>query len=451
MATSIKAFKIELYQEHLEEASFLYEQRLGLLRDPEISWRDVGEFEDRLEAHIDALVVGEELALEVCKKQALEGDFGELFAAVCVFCRQRKGSLLAEVFHILDYEDAAKLRAVGDALKYEFPDEWKDSCAQALSKRHQKLTPILTNLCGYRRIPLGELLHQALSADSEKPQASLIWALGRLMVEDASEILSRLLQHQDEAVCSVALLALLRMGEQRALQSCYLVVQTKRWPYLAFGLGGGRSVRGLLRDAISSGRGDRDCLLALGLLGDLASLRSLHACLGDPKLAESAALALNLITGAGLYEEVFIPEEIDEDELFEQELKAYREEKKVPTRADGKPFGTTVVRLSQDPEAWKHWISENASRFDPAYRYRNGKLYSPTCLLENLTSEKTPYRLRELAYEEFVIRYGVDFPFEADMPVRQQLAVINEISNWVNANSARFQPGCWHFAGRLMQ
>jgi len=48
MATSIRAFNIELYQEHLEEASFLYEQRLGLLNDPELTWKDLDEFEQRL-------------------------------------------------------------------------------------------------------------------------------------------------------------------------------------------------------------------------------------------------------------------------------------------------------------------------------------------------------------------------------------------------------------------
>jgi hypothetical protein len=252
-------------------------------------------------------------------------------------------------------------------------------------------------------------------------------------------------------LCSAALISLLHLGDYRALESCYLLVQTKSWPYIAFGLGGSRSASNILRDAISYGRADPDCLLALGLLGDLTALKPMHTCLTEPNLAESAALALNLITGADLYEEVFIAEQIDEDELFEHELKAYREENKVPTRADGKPFGTTVVRLSQDPELWKNWFSENASRFQPEKRYRNGKLYSPVCLLENLISEKTPYRLRELAYEELVIRYNADFPFEADMPVQCQLAAINKLSAWVNENNRRFQAGSWYFACRLVQ
>ena len=37
----------------IEEASFLYEQRLSLFDDPEITWLDIEDFEERFEAHID--------------------------------------------------------------------------------------------------------------------------------------------------------------------------------------------------------------------------------------------------------------------------------------------------------------------------------------------------------------------------------------------------------------
>ena len=451
MATSIKAFKIELYQEHLEEASFLYEQRLGLLHDPEIAWWDVGNFEDRLEAHIDALVVGDQLALDVCKDQAKGGDFGELFGAVCVFCRQKKGALLAEVLQTLDYDDPQKLQAVVDALKYEFPPEWQDALSQALARRNEKLLPLLAKLCGYKRIPLGDLLLQVLPVDINNIPPACVWALGRLKAENAIEGLWNCLRHPDDAVCLESLLALLRLGEQRALQQCHLVAHNKSWPYLGFGLGGNRTSGNVLCEVIRIGKGNKDCLLALGLLGDLTYAKTLHECLSNPDLSAAAAQALNLITGADLYEEVFIPEPIDEDELFEKELKVFREEGKVPTRLDGKPFGTTSTRLSQNPDVWKQWFSQHASKFDRNYRYRNGKLFSPACLLDSLVSEKSHYRLRQFACEELAIRYGVDFHFEADMPVFRQLSVIQTISEWVKSNNARFQAGYWYFASRLMQ
>src|SRR5207249_8093418 len=111
---SLRAFKIELYQEHLEEAAFLYQQRLALFRDPEISWRKIGEFEDRLEAHVDALVVGEELALEVCRARVKAGEPAELFPIVSVFCRQRRAEFLSELFAGVDLKDPEKIRPVED-------------------------------------------------------------------------------------------------------------------------------------------------------------------------------------------------------------------------------------------------------------------------------------------------------------------------------------------------
>ena len=38
MTEAMIDFAIDLYKEHLEEASFLYEQRLSLFDDPEVTW-----------------------------------------------------------------------------------------------------------------------------------------------------------------------------------------------------------------------------------------------------------------------------------------------------------------------------------------------------------------------------------------------------------------------------
>src|SRR5688572_29586831 len=83
-------FYARLYLEHLSEASFLYEQRLALLDDPELTWPELDDFEQRLEAHIDALVLGEDLALDLCRQRAVEGDVGECHTALRVVSRRRR-------------------------------------------------------------------------------------------------------------------------------------------------------------------------------------------------------------------------------------------------------------------------------------------------------------------------------------------------------------------------
>lgn len=174
----------------------------------------------------------------------------------------------------------------------------------------------------------------------------------------------------------------------------------------------------------------------------------LLSLLADPQRAPSAALALNLITGAGLYEEVFLPEPIDEDEFFESELEKYK--KGEPLYPPGEEPGTNLIRLSLNSTAWQTWWDQNKSQFDSRLRYRNGKPFSPSCLLENLEFEKSPPVIRQLAYEELVIRYGIDFPFETTMFVSKQKEALAIFREWIGANGSRFQPGIWYFAGRSL-
>jgi uncharacterized protein (TIGR02270 family) len=448
MATSIRDFYIGLYQEHLEEASFLYEQRLTLFNDPEITWKDIHDFEERFEAHIDGLVVGETLALEVCKTQAREGDFGELHAAVRVFCRQNRQDLALWVLAELDPEAPESIQAVSDALKHEFLDAWQDTFLRMLSQGDQKVLPILATLFGYRRLRAETELVKLLRAVPTDSLSRVIWALGRLGEKDARALLLTYLQHDDESICSAAALALLRLGDQQALNHCLQLACSQSWPLLPLGLGGNRSAVTLLLDRARAGQAEADCLIALGLLGEASAIATLLAYL-PTQVAASAAMALQLITGAQLYEEVFVPDEIDEDELFEEERERFKQGQLL-TRPDGQPFGTTITRLSQNPEDWQKWWTDNRGRFDPRIRYRTGKPFSPACLLETLESERSRHKIRQLAYEELVIRYGLDFPFETDMFVAQQKQALAKYADWIKANSSRFREGEWYFAGQLM-
>jgi hypothetical protein len=57
--------------------------------------------------------------------------------------------------------------------------------------------------------------------------------------------------------------------------------------------------------------------------------------------------------------------------------------------------------------------------------------------------------VRQLMHEEFVIRYGMDIPFEADMFVEEQVRAIEKVADWVQMNSGRFREGAYYFGGRL--
>lgn len=438
-------FKLDLYLEHLEEASFLYEQRLSLLDDPEITWLDIEDFEERFEAHIDGLVVGEELALEVCRQQALEGDFGELHAAIRVFCRQKQNDLLTEILNKVDTDDPDVLKAISNALNDELPPGWQKAFVKLLQKKENYLTPIVAKLIGYRRIPAGEALLSCLEKANPENPIDFIWSLGRLKESKAAPVLfNTFLHHEDPFICREAALALLRTGDQKAVSYCREVVDSQDWAFLSLALGGGQKIVSVVDDQLRQGNINTNSLLAIGLLGDISCINILLENLSNPVFAESAALALNLVTGADIYEDVFIPEEIDEDELFEEELEKLK--KGEALYSPGEEPGSTLNRLSQNPDSWQNWWQQNSSRFNKGVRYRNGKPCSPACLLENMQSERSPRIIRQYACEEFVIRYGVDFPFETEMSVRQQKKVLDKYKNWIENNNHHYQPGKYYFA-----
>lgn len=441
-----------LYLDHIEEASFLYEQRLSLLHDPEITWKDVGEFEDRFEAHIDALVVGGELALEVCREHAEDSDFGELHAAIRVFCRQQKGELLADVWRDIDPEDVERVKAMSDALREECPDNWRHILTKVILGAHVNRIPVAVPVVGYKRIKEEASLIGALPNVPTGMMPEIIRALGRVGEKSTCcATLLPLLKNGDDSVCAEVALSLLRLGEKNVISTLLLNAQcNKSWPLIPLGLSGDRQAVHVLLERTKQGTANGECFVALGLLGDLSVVSALHNALEDEALAEFATTGLQLISGANLYEELFVPEEVDEDELFEEELEIYKKEGKVPTKPDGQPFGETIRHLSQNPQDWEKWFEENRSKFDPKYRYRYGKMYSPDSLLETLKSEQTPNRIRQYAIEELKIRYNADFPIEIDMPVAQQEKILKEIANWVEENARRFQPGVWYFAEKIM-
>ena len=449
MDTSTRAFQIDLYLEHLEEAAFLYEQRKVLRKNAEFSWRAIADFEERLEAHIDALVVGAGLALEICRKRAVEGEPGELFAAVCVLCRQASTEGLGNLLRGLDEADPAQQQAIEDALKLELPEQWSDYCAQGIARQHGTLVRVLTAVAGHRRIDISKHLRPPF--DGTVPDCvTAAWALGRIRDPETLPKLAELAQRTEPDVRTSVLVAMLRMGSYEALKPCHLLAQREPWPHIPMALAAPRTAIDVLLAVVLSGQATLETLLALGLLGDLRGVRPLQQALSQKALAGSAAWGLQLITGANLFETTFVPDEVVEEELFEGELQAWRKDGTAPQRLDGKPFGAEVIALSCQPEIWAKWLGDNAARFDAALRYRSGQPVTPRTLFENLLDERMPTHIRQHVSDELCIRYECDIPFEPDMPVRQQLRVLHGLSRWLEQHAARFTAGTWYFAGQAL-
>lgn len=448
-------FNKSIYLDHLEEISILYEQRIVLLKNDQINWLGLKDFEDRTEPHIDALVIGEDSAAVVCIDQTKEGDYGELYGAVRVFCRQNRKDLVGKIFDELDVSDEKRMKAVTDALCYELPESWQDKFLLEMFERGSYFSMIAANIIGYRRLDFAPELYDILLYHEVDKKLLLVvfHALGRIRPGFGVELFINYLHSNDREIVDAAITALIRIGEHQVLNECMAYIGPGDWPKLSLGLYGGRDALSDIFFSVSelNGEGhtiDKDYVLAAGLIGNIDVIPDLMESLSNETIAERAALALTLITGAELYESHFIPEEIDEESLFEDELVKFR---KGELYLPGEEPGITITRISRSREDWMLWWNKHKDHFNREIRYRSGKPYSPECLLDNIKSPISPDVVRRLAYDELVVRYGIDIPFETDMFVHQQLSVIDKYMDRLKGNPDGFEDGEWYSNGRLAE
>lgn len=441
-----------LFTEHLEEISSIYDRWLWMMLDRRGNGLDFQETENQLEAHIDALVEND-AALSVCEERTVVGDFGECYGACRVLLRRSRFDVLEHLINGMDDTDLKRMKGIEDAICHEprqATDRWlegdffrglldQDSCRVRMAAR----------MCGFYRLDFSTELIATLDKMPEDQEVilAILSALGRVRPVFGAMRLLGFLENPDVRIVDAAIAALVRIGDRYALKQCMAVVAPRDWPALALGLYGDKDAltEALLdpRRAISP-----DHMIAAGLIGDVTFVAALVNSLDDPVLAESAALALHLITGMAFHEAHFIPEVSSEDDLFsDEEKEAWRNG---TLYHDDKIPGRTITRLSRNQEVWWEWFQKNHGHFDTVQRYRMGRPYSPLTLFDQLKSPITPDFIRQLAHEELVIRYDLDLPFETLMTVSQQNHAMESHSRMIEGSRAVFVTGAWYYSGNLM-
>ncbi|GAA5182334.1 TIGR02270 family protein [Niveibacterium umoris] len=448
MALTTRSFKLDLYLEHIEEAAFLYEQCIALRRQADFAWRRLEDFEARLEAHLDALVIGGPLALELCERRAHEGEPGEVFAAVSVFCRHQRATEFGRSLRALTEAEQAHRDALAAALARELPPGWVEHCGSALQRHEPALQQTLLDVTALRRLPLSASILTAPLGEHAGCCSAAARALARLRDPASQPLLTKLAGHASPQVRIEALAGLLALGAPEALAQAGTYALQEPRALILLSLAAGPGALDILLTALQQASTSGTAALALGLFGDLRAVRPLLNALRNEVLAAHAAWALYLITGAPLFGEEFVPEPMEADERFSHETHAVQEHGAADDRGDGRPFGTRQRLLSRSVAAWNDWLGANAARFEAGRRYRLGRLAGPASVLETLSEPQLPDSVRQAAAEEARIRYDCDLPFESSLPVRHQVRALRGLARWLEQHQARFNAGRWYFAGR---
>jgi hypothetical protein len=174
--------------------------------------------------------------------------------------------------------------------------------------------------------------------------------------------------------------------------------------------GGERHARKLAESELTDA-----CARALGIAGWVPSVPRLLDELGPATGARRTAIAaaLERITGAALHEEAAVDPETLGFALGggpTADLDDVRDTVRDSAVTVGSP--DVVARTSERLADWQAYWQREARAFDPAQRYRNGRVYTPAVLLDELDHGVLGAPERVLLAFELVTRSGLYVPFD---------------------------------------
>jgi len=466
-----------LFAEHWAEAAWLYERRelqrlQGGLVPPE-QWLEI---ESRAEAHVDALMLGGRLVTDECEARALEGDPGELHTAVRMLARADLSERWVTLVGALAWDEPTRAEAAVDALVWDAPTSWKAAVGMLLASPETPEAALgpLARVAGLRGWSHGDALVGLLQA-GRGDQHGLVDAVSRLALVAALPGLVSLVEHAEDAgLRSSAAAAALRFDPRWVLARLERSVESEPWATIPLAMIAGADALPRLLTAHRRTPAAAEPILALGLLGHVDAIDPLLAALDHEAVAWAAAEALELITGAGLYEEMEEPvpaggakaAEPDQtptepDEPMPEESPA--DDEPMPTTAaeagpseDDEPAGEPepeepaededdgilVLRPSRSRERWSAWLAERSGTFAARQlRHRHGAPFLPARSLDALASTHPSSVMRELVACELAIRHGAPLAWSPRLLVPQQREALRRIR--AHLDGQRVVAGAW--------
>lgn len=450
MATSYRQFINEVYEEHVEEASFLYEQRLSFLMDQELEWFSYYSEERRFEAHLDGLIIGNEKALLICKGIALEGDVGAIYTLVTLYCQlNQRDELLSNVneFDLTDYDVQ---QAIQLALLHRMPEDWVDSFLHNLiSEQLILLSLFLPVLIKINKIPndiaFEHIFDGSLSNEQIDP-IPFIQAAGYLRENPARKQLENLIVYGTDAEKNAAVISLFRLGKTDVVEHTMANLEHQSMPLLSIASGASKVFFTDLIENNDHTSWTVKHIESLAIGGVAEFIPELIKLLKQEHLAEFAAKSLFIITGARLIDNIFNEETWDKEDLFEDELEAFNQGI-MPQRTDGRPFGEEGEKISSTFEVWLNWWQQNHGQYVSGKRYRFGLMISPVSLVRTLNTAFADHVIRELSFQELSIRYNAKRFFSTKDYIQVQQKSILALYHWAQKVEGNYIPGEWYFSG----
>jgi|SRR5215217_3955024 len=383
-------------EEHLHEASFLWERWEALLHDARLTLTDVAVIEERLLAHLDGLMLGGESVALLWP--ALEGeDPGEVFTAAFVTLEQAPPRALDAILERLTTAPRPVKNALGRALESSLGESWVPLLLARLGTLEAPCAALSLDVLASRRAARPELAFEWLS----HPDASVVASALRILATSTTGLppgeLSRWLADPRPEVHWEAVRCGLQSGSRTAWSACREVARgsgpyTRQALVLLALAGEDADLRHLLT-LTGDEKTRAEALWALGFSGHRAAAEACLELCGQPApVARLAAEAFAAITGVTLEGPHVAPTQ-DEDALpplDEEDL----DESLVPRPEDSLPVPVYPSLAG--------WWRDARKGFAAEVRYLGGKPFDEGALLSALSDG--PMRRRPVHSLELALR-----------------------------------------------
>lgn len=390
---------MDVFEEHLSEAAFLFFQWERALRGPDYNLEETAELEERLLAHLDGLVQGGALVAESLLKPVLEGqDPGEVFCAAFASVAQSPQATLEVMLAVGVAASPAVHVALRRALELSARTELEAELVALLERPEAVRQALALEVLAFRQaVPRGAAV-ELLGHEDERVVAAALRGLGTLGRDVMHRELPRLLGDKRPEVRLAAIEVGMMSGACTAWDACGQEARGHGWSARAARVlqavcGDDQDVDRLV--ALAGDEAVReDVLWALGFTGRTAAAEVCLELMGQqPSVARLAGEAFSAITGLvleGAYAlEVEEQEDslplLEEDDLDADLLPRLEDELPVPARA-----------------AVADWWQRVGKDFSRSTRYLRGRPLSGTVLLDALA--QGPMRQRCVHALELALR-----------------------------------------------
>jgi uncharacterized protein (TIGR02270 family) len=296
------ALMLDILEEHFEELDFLWEQRESVLFEAGWTLKELGDIEERADAHLAGLRVGAAHTMDLARPALAGGSTSAATAAAFALMALGDPELEKEVVMALAATSPQAREGIRIALRHSDVSRISERLGQTAAAGDPQARAAAADVLAFHRLAPPPRFAELFAVPEPVVRRLVYGAAGRFGGPWSLDYLQGALRGEDVGVQKAALEASARLGLPLLIESCRrAAMQPQSAPQSAvvfLGVLGDVQDLQLLQGAARIKPLAPAAIEGLGALGRIAAIPLLIQAMRDPALTRAAGAAFVRITGA---------------------------------------------------------------------------------------------------------------------------------------------------------